>query len=760
MDDPWGSPWATPDPDSARQTQSAVDATPEPPARAFFTSNSHVLSIPSSQSVWLDSEVSGEWTSPDLAHPPATSGWAQWGANEIAPGDSGQLTPRYEPRRKLSNPQWPSSRSTSPGLQPTSLPRQPSSDRLSPDPWASDLSLNRDGSEPTSPLPQIQHLPSLPTPDEIDPKPKVLQSGTENLSIDAGSLPLPSPPIPSRDDDSRGSKPRDDGRSPPPQVRLEPAINSNTSASGTVAHLETPRDEPLTILSESAPKRHVVDRKASKVQELVDLYDGIEKKKIVQLEPLAAPKRSSSQGASPDEDAVESDGDFPLVVTKPRGSLNSTLRQSQSDDARSSVLDIPAAPKTATISSVLADFEASEGSCQNTASTDAKTTESKSFEIDMSTLDQLFPEPASKVNGDDVVVPNRIVTDSFDNVSERKAWYRISRYGPMRRHDMGDDDKYRSITWASSTMRPEIIKTVRRWMEEDSIGGRSFRGGLGKGTSSHAFGWGHSDDPVDLARIFGRKRPVDTPRQHNTGKRLDGPPPPAPAAVMGRRSSALPSLDGDAVSEGGFATFGWSSNPDAAPLPGKRTFSNTSLKGPTNPAAHSYDASVRHADRTNSVSLADTNEPRFQRTEDETLDDDDDDDWGEMMSPTGEQPPEAKLAEAQACHAGRLDAADRGDVISRPGSKHIHVTKEEDLEIWASVGQTRPSHDASSVDELGVPAKSDGRTESVSNVQGDAPSESSSSRIVEARSPDTGSAEADMVSRFVRNLPDLSYMLR
>src|SRR6478609_5242817 len=72
-----------------------------------------------------------------------------------------------------------------------------------------------------------------------------------------------------------------------------------------------------------------------------------------------------------------------------------------------------------------------------------------------------------------------IIDDSFTSISERKAWYLMSRPGSMRKHNLGDDENYVRVGWGNSQVREQAIRIVRRWMEEDSITGRVVLGRRG-----------------------------------------------------------------------------------------------------------------------------------------------------------------------------------------------------------------------------------------------------------------------------------------
>ncbi|CAI4212611.1 unnamed protein product [Parascedosporium putredinis] len=68
---------------------------------------------------------------------------------------------------------------------------------------------------------------------------------------------------------------------------------------------------------------------------------------------------------------------------------------------------------------------------------------------------------------------------NFSTVSERKAWYHLSRQGSSRLHDFGDDDNYSRVTWRGSAVSEETFVIVRRWMQEGPALAGARRDGTG-----------------------------------------------------------------------------------------------------------------------------------------------------------------------------------------------------------------------------------------------------------------------------------------
>lgn len=126
------------------------------------------------------------------------------------------------------------------------------------------------------------------------------------------------------------------------------------------------------------------------------------------------------------------------------------------------------------------------------------------FSIDMSKLDSLFPSVEASFPAPEPV-PDVIIDDTFSSISERKAWYQISRFGSIRKHNLGDDENYVRIGWGNSQVREQAIRIVRRWMEEDSITGRVVLGRRGGAAGGKIFNWDSSAPSVDISELLARK---------------------------------------------------------------------------------------------------------------------------------------------------------------------------------------------------------------------------------------------------------------
>ena len=129
------------------------------------------------------------------------------------------------------------------------------------------------------------------------------------------------------------------------------------------------------------------------------------------------------------------------------------------------------------------------------------------YDVDKLAFDQLYPElkTAPDRSAEKLFIPDVIPYDSFSSVEQRKTWYRLSRYVSMRKHNSGDDENYVRINWLQSQTRVETLKIVARWMEQDRISGRVVLGGGSKDGS--LFGWNDPKAaPIPLAAAFDEKR--------------------------------------------------------------------------------------------------------------------------------------------------------------------------------------------------------------------------------------------------------------
>ncbi|KAF9763022.1 hypothetical protein IL306_003268 [Fusarium sp. DS 682] len=159
------------------------------------------------------------------------------------------------------------------------------------------------------------------------------------------------------------------------------------------------------------------------------------------------------------------------------------------------------------------------------------------FAIHMTKLDDIFP-PVEKSCPPPEPIPDVIIDDSFTSISERKAWYLMSRPGSMRKHNLGDDENYVRVGWGNSQVRERAIRIVRRWMEEDSITGRVVLGRRGGAAGAKIFNWDSSAPSTEfsISELLARKN-----HSRQTSAASKGTVASPTAAAFGWSSNPIPS---------------------------------------------------------------------------------------------------------------------------------------------------------------------------------------------------------------------------
>ncbi|KAG5982824.1 hypothetical protein E4U55_001277 [Claviceps digitariae] len=407
----------------------------------------------------------------------------------------------------------------------------------------------------------------------------------------------------------------------------------------------------------------------SKVQELVNMYDGMARTNTGTLS-VQIPLDEMSSGADPMVAAAEVeelDGDdgggeeegsgmhLGGLDIGINGELENLRRESNKDD------DFSPTGSTSSSSSSSSSSSAAEAEDQETTVTCRRSSGSSSsstaaaaittklplptalpYPIDLSNLDDLFPgtEPSLSSSFPPERISDTIINDTFTSVSQRKAWYRVSRPGSIRKHNFGDDDSYVRVTWHNSHIRKDVLTTVRRWLEQDSLGGRLLLGRrLGHHAGASMFNWDSDAPGVQIGELLSQKRARAVHARQ------------ASAAVQGTVKSPLA------------ASFGWSSSVPASPVDTGGFFSSTAerlarpsrlmqtqesglmqkeLEVTTPPTAAPAAAPATIISDTapqNSPSLPEE-APSVEVQDGQDEDgDEDEDDWGEMVSsPTADIP--------------------------------------------------------------------------------------------------------------------------
>lgn len=664
MDDPWGSPWAS----APADTPSKNDHSPSPsppksllslPPKAFFGGSPNLPA----HSPWADHGF-GDWASPGPADD-SNLQWASW----AEPG----LTPRAESPGKQSPIAWPSSTATSPGLKPMRSRSSTYFRQSSPDPWANETPW-RDRDE--APPPNGNATSSVP------------RDHNATTPVDADVVIQVEAPRPSA---AKVSDSRSDARSQDPsegaaahacgsslaaeaEGRESPSRPSSTFSVESPPGLER-QDSPITSIDEELNfvPRNLTRKASSKVSDLVGLYDG-----LARAASDGSQSRPVSRKTALDSSQI-ADQDGAAGISELESGLGQDL--SASEDPRTSTSsDRSSTPK------IQNPNRLSHGSHESSKENHDPIDEAHAlalqqltekfgvikFEPDVKRLDEAFQsklQPDYEECSNPERLPDYIITDTFGTVDERKAWYRVSRFGSMRKHDSGDDENYHRVTWQTSQLHDDAIKIVRRWMEEDSISGKPILGG-GKRTS--AFNWDSAAAPVALDKVFARRSLGARPRGSSTAPMGHTPASsigslnsvmeeprlmPGPGGSLAPSSAGTPSLSASPV-----PSFGWGTRPPVASvMTARSSFHSLDIErpmqkpvSPISPVPPSPALPQSHSINPPAATPGDN--------------DHSDDDWGEMVfSPTQET---FTALENDPMSQGTLDVSSKspvsGSVAGRP----------------------------------------------------------------------------------------------
>jgi len=799
MDDPWGSPWAATDSDKDQKLASPAKSDLAPPPRAFLSaSSSPRIPAVSEQSPWGGDDTGfGEWATGSET-PSAHAVWAGgWGSSSpnLAP------TPRDDAGGRTSPIAWPGNVAT-PKPANGSAFRHPS-----PDPWAGGFSSRRPSNDGVStPRLVVEAASPVDTPSDIEidaMKTKEFRaeegSGWNLSDVGETSEQAATPdqePLTVTAEDVGHIEEQVARAAPSPDVRVsvESAAQGHddqSSAAPSIEHTDREddrEDSPISSVEEDSRPLPPQTRKASgKVQELVVKFDGLARAASEEpvtisrgrsRSPLSVGERDGSDDAADFGDFEDVGEDEQPPASEPPASeppiAESSAFAEQADETLgaadvSATLRTPAADHLPPPSSPIAQFGPLD------------------FRVDLTLLGKLFTGPPESVTDPALErdLPDHIINDSFTEISERKTWYRVSRLGSSRRHNAGDDDSYRRITWPASTVHNDTIKIVRRWMEEDSIAGRVALGGGISKTQKNMFGWDSSAEPVALDAVFGKKKSHSRasslqPRQV-TSLSLEGIDGSAAQTSQGR------SLHRPSGSAGpGIASFGWSSSPPAAVGQTRQT---SLLRGPPDPGAAASDSQVSTPDAlrppqppvsSKSASKPTGLVPLIPPAQAQGGDiPDEDDEWGEMVSsPTTSQPIKASSAVQQPL---TVPISAEPEAQSNGAVDVTHTNEPPPSGDWGaadfSVFESAPAKSASHMQtpptdpspvELSVkgPAPAPNSGAAVAGPSGPTMMYGSGQGPVPIGTPRTSTSETQQhqddteAQRIIASLPDLSYMLR
>ncbi|OTA98302.1 hypothetical protein M426DRAFT_28570 [Hypoxylon sp. CI-4A] len=649
MDDPWGSPWASSETTSKHDppTPSPPKNLLSPPPRAFFGSTSNLQS----QSPWGTGDGFGDWTNTEQ-----TDIAADWGVWAEPTSDLAQPSPRPDDVVKGGSIALPSSAATSPGLRP--LPRSRASSvyrHHSPDPWVTEASLQQRKTDSPILAPNTLEIFAADALQESSQVPRstaqqesVISSSAkiDDIQTEAKNVKLEDdvsdewrlPPLTSGHQEFGNG-----GVDPVPKVEIHDALSrpSSTFSVDSSSKAERP-DSPITSIDEDPTARLQTSRKVSgKVQELVGMYDDIAKGATE--EPLPSerlePSRKKSRERSPSQarsTRTENELDF--------GDFEDA-KSEYADSAPNSNTSSASSGRSTTPKGQFTDVEGQnqeeelvEGDAiiPGVASIPVQQLIEKfgpiQFNVDLQSIDKVFPDLVGSEDrsiNDEFGIPDRIIEDSFETISERKTWYRISRYGSIRKHDSGDDENYHRVEWSTSHLHNDVIKIVRRWMEVDSIAGRAT---LGASNRTSVFNWDSSAAPVDLGKVFARKAAVAHSRDISLSSAKQGSERSiqSPITVTETRQIKSP-IQPPEVHSGPkvapIASFGWSSDTNKS-----QSVTHPIVDNGTREAHAVFSNSVTSPAVKTEIQIRPTAQIPGPQEQIASQLEDEDDDWGEMVS--------------------------------------------------------------------------------------------------------------------------------
>ncbi|KID73455.1 uncharacterized protein G6M90_00g062230 [Metarhizium brunneum] len=559
-------------------------------------------------------------------------------------------------------------------------------------------------------------------------------------------------------------------------------------------HIES-NQEDAAVPSHSVymePTRLLGEKQASKVQELVEMYDGMAKTLSVEAtrtETVTTKDTQVTEAKVSDhvDDGLVPDAPIPPATTstRPMGNdemapvadkceagpvdLNPKTEESGPDLQTASELgnggvtsEVVLVPEKDAKPDQMTQHHGStpptdEATENNTLSHNPGT--SIPYPIDFSSLNILFPNTQAAANTPEEL-PESIIKESFTSVSQRKAWYRISRFGSIRKHNGGDDDNYVRVAWKNSTIRKDTLDTVRRWMEEDRIGGRVVLGRrLGHGGGS-MFNWDSEAPPVEIGELLARKK--QKPKGH--AQQFS-------ATLAGTVTSPI------------IASFGWSSSVPSSPAT-ERISSEWHAKSSRLPETTVRD---RAEDKQVSADMPEPHQspkPSAAQVVSSALapipvSQDEDDDWGDMVScPTLESTAALDTAShIEAAYPPTLEPDAEASIPKANEPVHASNALTEEPDPWGgleffggnSTGQTSQPMPLAQEDTAALlPAPENasmpaplGQTREDESIHTPLQfSSSTSSRPASIESATLNPQDDEAVTTILAGLPDLSYMMR
>ncbi|KAF5588465.1 hypothetical protein FPANT_6616 [Fusarium pseudoanthophilum] len=579
MEDPWGSPWTNDEPPK-------IDLPAQPP-HAHFTADHSGSSqrVSPAHTPWNeDDDAWGGWAeagkdnSPRWGRSPGLRpiGGSPAGSRLPSPApDPWGRSPTFDTARLRKEDNGDSAISLGEGLRPILgrvATRTPSPARSlkenaaniwqQPDPALSNRSL--------SPLP-IENEGRPDSPSGV-PRP-ALQRGTRPPALRQSSNKV-SELVEMYDDMAKSSH----SASP-----IDPSMRKvSDNAPMQDVTIDMKFDEPDGIEEELKAKGEEDEKLKEDSNETLELgleeeiEVEVEEELKLQPEPDAKVEIVSEETLDQDENVMENgiaespkDEDQGQTDSDSWSDFESPMKEAQQDEAKQPEVEVSKEQPTAATT----DTATHEATLKETAPAPPKPP-SEPFSIDMTKLDNIFPSVESSFPSPEPI-PDVIIDDSFTSISERKAWYLMSRPGSMRKHNLGDDENYVRVGWGNSQVRDQAIRIVRRWMEEDSITGRVVLGRRGGAAGAKIFNWDSSapSTEISISELLARKN-------HSRH-----------ASAASKGTVASPTA----------AAFGWGSNP--IPSPTAAAPSSVPRTSTTSEPRSSVETSPVEATKTSPVSM-------------------------------------------------------------------------------------------------------------------------------------------------------------
>ena len=588
MDDPWGSPWAdevqVPHPITTRNNDEV--ARPKTPVKTATLALEGKTKSP-----WDDvgDDGFGEWSSMPtgpgkaLGFDGANDGWDRNTVDDAPLKKENGIVSLWGDNASISD---------APKLAPSALPkhaiRQPS-----PDPWATEFALhdgktrndtaeveNQDVGGRKSEDLHVGRAEGVLSAANIYPidgeqlldgslgEPAATEVHVDETTVNGSEEPEPKPEKSSTTAGIEDPEPTPQKSSNTPDADPISSRPSSSPSDGS-HHDEALQESPRTSLDDESKRPEAPRKVSSKIQELVEHFNGLAKQEEVG-EPILSRKDSKTkedeakESEKEDEDDMDDFGDF-----------EEGHSDSEDDTVEVKPLLTGSTSKAEELAVKLPGKSGTEQSSPAPDRLPKKDFGPVEFSVDLSVLDNLFAGTDPKPSEETAFIPDTLPDNSFSSMEQRKTWYRISRYGPMRKHNTGDDENYVRVNWAQSQVREDTLKIVARWMEEDRISGQVVLGGGGK--TSSIFGWNDPKAaPVPLSSAFAARRghkpakstvePVaNVPREWPKGLVRTRSSSKSPATPKTRRKSSNKSLNipeaPTPVSQPPVANFGWNSSP-------------------------------------------------------------------------------------------------------------------------------------------------------------------------------------------------------